>query len=239
MSWHHGTNEAVLFGKILTPDQLKCMAWDIERGVSNKIEEQPWQTDTCIGGWHYDRGLYEHGHYKSAGTVIHMLADIVSKNGNLLLNIPVRGDGTIDEKELAIVNGIGDWMEVNGEGIFATRPWKVFGEGPATAGAAISGQGFNEGKGKAFTAEDIRFTTSKDGKTLYTIVLGWPNKPVTIKSLGKTAGLVGGSIKAVSLLGESGKTDWIQNGDALVIQPPAAKQGDISSAAVYKISLEN
>ena len=148
--WHGAKDDGVLFGKILDADQQQCMAWDIERGVNPTILPHPWQTDTCIGGWHYDRGLYDRNDYKSTKTVIQMLADIVSKNGNLLLNIPVRGDGTIDEKELKVVEGIANWMDVNKECIFGTRPWKVFGEGPASAGAALSAQGFNEGKGKPF-----------------------------------------------------------------------------------------
>lgn len=71
------------------------MVWDIERGMPPTLLPFPWQTDTCIGSWHYQRELYDRDRYKSAATVIHMLADIVSKNGNLLLSVPVRGDGTI------------------------------------------------------------------------------------------------------------------------------------------------
>ena len=142
-------DDGVLFGKILTPEQQQCMVWDIERGQANEIEPYPWQTDTCIGGWHYDRGLYERNGYKSAKTVIQMLANIVSKNGNLLLNIPVRGDGTIDEKELKVVEGIADWMDVNKECIFGTRPWKVFGEGPASAGAQADGARIQRGQRQA------------------------------------------------------------------------------------------
>jgi alpha-L-fucosidase len=103
-----------------------------------------------------------------------MLCDIVSKNGDLLLNIPVRGDGSIDDKEQAVLEGIGAWMDVNKESIFGTRPWKVFGEGPASEGAVLSAQGFNEGKGKPFTAADVRFTIK--GNVLYTIVLGTPQQ---------------------------------------------------------------
>ena len=135
LKWHGKDDDGVLFGKILTPEQQQCMVWDIERGQANEIEPYPWQTDTCIGGWHYDRGLYNHNGYKSTKTVIQMLVDIVSKNGNLLLNIPVRGDGTIDDKELKVVEGIAGWMDVNKECIFGTHPWKVFGEGPASAPA--------------------------------------------------------------------------------------------------------
>ncbi|MES1167331.1 MAG: alpha-L-fucosidase, partial [Pseudomonadota bacterium] len=91
---HGGKLEAVLLGKQLSEGERQCLVWDIERGAANRIEPLPWQTDTCIGNWHYERSVYERNAYKSAATVIHMLADIVSKNGNLLLNIPVRGDGT-------------------------------------------------------------------------------------------------------------------------------------------------
>jgi alpha-L-fucosidase len=170
---HGGRNEAVINGKILTPEQRKCMVWDIERGQSNQIEPLPWQTCTCIGQWHYDRRIYDRHGYKSAQTVVHTLIDVVSKNGNLLVSVPVRGNGSIDEQERAVVEGIAAWMQVNGESIYGTRPWKIFGEGPAQENAAaLSAQGFNEGKGKAFGAQDIRFVTK--GEVLYATALGWP-----------------------------------------------------------------
>ena len=103
---HHGSLEAVMFGKILDAQQRRCMVWDIERGQANEIQPLPWQTDTCIGQWHYDRPLYERNGYKTPETVVRTLVDVVSKNGNLLLNIPLRGDGTRDEKELKILDGI-------------------------------------------------------------------------------------------------------------------------------------
>lgn len=228
-----GKRNGVLFGKILNDDQLKCLTWDIERGVPNKSLPHPWQTDTCIGGWHYDRGIHDRGHYKSAKAVIHMLADIVSKNGNLLLNVPVRGDGSIDEKEERVLEDLAAWMKVNGEGIFATRPWKVFGEGPASAGAELSAQGFNEGKGKPFTAEDVRYTVSKDGKTLYAIVLGFPEKPVRLTALGRSAGT---TARAITLLGDTAKTIWKQESDAVVIQAPSRKP-DSKDAIIFRISM--
>jgi alpha-L-fucosidase len=230
----HG-DDGVLFGKILSPTQQECMVWDIERGEANEIQPHPWQTDTCIGGWHYDRGLYNRGGYKTPKTVIQMLCNIVSKNGNLLLNIPVRGDGTIDEKELKVVQGIGDWMAVNRECIFDTRPWRVFGEGPASAGAQLTAQGFNEGKGKAFTAEDVRFTQSKDGRTLYAIVLGAPKSAVSIKSLGKSAKLLEQAITGIQLLGSPEKINWQQTDDALVLEPPEKISN--AFANVFKLSL--
>jgi alpha-L-fucosidase len=226
----HGKLRAVINSKILDAQQQKCMVWDIERGQSNQIEPLPWQTDTCIGGWHYDRRLYDENKYKSAKTVIHTLADVVSKNGNLMLNIPVRGDGTIDDKERAVVEDIGAWMHINSEGIYGTRPWITYGEGPAMESTApLSEQGFNEGKGKPFGAEDIRFTTK--GKTLYTIMLGWPaDKGALIKQLainGKA-----GKISQVSLLGND-KLNFQQTTDGLKIQLP--EQPPCKDAFVLKI----
>ncbi len=232
--WHGKKEDGVLFGKILDAEQRQCMAWDIERGTINEIEPHPWQTDTCIGGWHYDRGLYERNGYKSAKTVVLMLADIVSKNGNLLLNIPVRGDGTIDEKEQNVVEGIADRMSVNKESIFGTRPWKVFGEGPASRGAKLSAQGFNEGKGKPFTAADVRFT--QKGKTLYAIIMGSPTNSVRIKSLGTSAGLLDKPVAKIGLLGSNEKLKWSQTTEVLTIEAPKAKPNGI--AMVFKITMK-
>lgn len=234
MKRNNGKLEAVLFGKILDEEQRKTMVWDIERGQSNVIEPFPWQTDTCIGTWHYERSFYDRDLYKSAKTVIQTLADVVSKNGNLLLSVPVRGDGTIDDKEVAVVDGIAAWMEPNGESIFGTRPWKVFGEGPASESAApLSAQGFNEGKGKPFSAQDVRFTTK--GNTLYAIVLGQPKEPLTIESLGKAASLLDKQIKSVEVLGTNEKVAWKQEDAGLAVEP---LQTPISDAAVvFKITL--
>ena len=232
MKQHDGKLEAVLFGKMLSESQQKCLVRDIERGASNKIEAQPWETDTCIGNWHYDRSLYDKNRYKTAKTVIQMLCDIVSKNGDLLLNIPVRGDGSIDEKEQAVLEGIGAWMDVNKECMFDTRPWKIFGEGPASEGAALSAQGFNEGKGKPFTADDVRFTTK--GNALYAIVLGTPQQDLQIKSLGTAAKLLDKPIGNITLLGSDERVEWTQTAEALTIKAPAQSPNAI--AIVYKIT---
>ena len=235
MQQHDGKLEAVLFGKMLSESQQKCIVRDIERGAANQIEPFPWETDTCIGNWHYDRSLYDRNGYKSAKTVIQMLCDVVSKNGNLLLNIPIRGDGTIDDKEEAVLQGIANWMDVNKECIFGTRPWKVFGEGPASAGSALSAQGFNEGKGRPFTAEDVRFTAK--GDTLYAIALGAPQKDLTIKSLGAAAKLLNQTIGGITLLGSAEKVQWSQTDDALTIKPLQNTPSDV--AVVFKIKLNS
>jgi len=232
---HGGKLEAVLNGKILDEEQRKCMVWDIERGQSNSIEPLPWQTDTCIGNWHYDRPLYDRHGYKTAKTVIHTLIDVVSKNGNLLLSIPVRGNGTIDEDERNVVAGITDWMKINSEAIYSTRPWKIYGEGPSIENASpLKAQGFNEGKGKPLTAEDIRFTAK--GNTLYAFLLGWPGEKETIiKSLSVSSSYLNGKkINKVSLLGYNGELEWSQKDDGLKVKMPLQQPCD--SAVVLKIS---
>lgn len=230
----HGSLEAVLNGKILNEQQRQCMVWDIERGQSNSIEPLPWQTDTCIGDWHYNRAVYDRHGYKSAKTVVHTLIDVVSKNGNLLLSVPVRGDGTIDSDERKVVEEIGKWMHLNSESIYGTRPWKVFGEGPAIENAApLSAQGFNEGKGKPFTAEDIRFASK--GSTLYATVLGWPDSgKVTIKSLaaGKSHQA---EIKKVELLSNRQALKFERTNEGLVITFPENKPSEFYANAL-KIS---
>jgi alpha-L-fucosidase len=226
----YGSLEAVINGKILNAAQRECMVWDIERGQSDGIEPLPWQTDTCIGNWHYDRRVYDNHGYKSAATIVQSLADIVSKNGNLLLSIPVRGDGTIDDQELAIVEEIAVWMKDNDECIFGTRPWKIFGEGPASASAAaLSAQGFNEGTGKPFTAEDIRFTTK--GNVLYAIALGAPaDENILIKSLADGSTYYPGAISKVTLCGSNEALHFTRSRDGLAVTLPMGAVGKYGCA---------
>ena len=199
----HGHNEAVMNNKMLDPIQREAMVYDIERGKAEGILPQPWQTDTCIGSWHYNQDIFKKHQYKSAASVIRMLADIVSKNGNLMLSVPLQRDGQPDADEIKIVNEIGVWMRVNGEAIYATRPWKMFGEGPSTV-VAEKGHfgGQTDVQKKPFTAEDIRFTQSKDGKILYAIVLEIPKDgKISIKSLATGAANWPGKIGSVRLVG--------------------------------------
>ena len=229
--WHG--DDGVLFGKGLEPDQKHCMALDIERGRSHVIEPLPWQTDTCLGDWHYNRGVFQGHAYKSARTVVHTLIDVVSKNGNLLLNVPLDGDGVPDSDEIAIVEGIAGWMQINQEAIHGTRPWKVMGEGPQMAASgADSGSNFNEDKVKPFTAEDVRFTT-KGGK-LYAILMGAPKSAVNIKSLGTAAALLDAPIASVRLVGADTAPVWSQSSGALTIEAPASVPNDI--AIVFEIT---
>jgi alpha-L-fucosidase len=217
-----GRNEAVVNGKILNEQQRRSMVWDIERGQSHQIEPLPWQTCTCIGNWHYDRSLYENKSYKSAQTVVHTLIDVVSKNGNLLLSVPVRGNGTIDEQERAVVEEIGRWMAVNGEAIYDTRPWAVYGEGPVAQEATtpMSGAGFNEGKGKPFSAADVRFTAK--GKTVFAFLMGWPaSGKVLIEAMGSASAHLPGRIERVELLGAKRALAFEQTAEGLQVTLPA------------------
>lgn len=130
-----GKMRAVVTGKILEDKHKEAMVWDVERGIPDRPQEKAWQTCTCLGNWHYERSVYDRNGYKPASQVVKMLVDIVSKNGNLLLSVPLRGSGAIDEKEVAILKDIKAWMDVNGESIYGTRPWTTFGEGPLAEAA--------------------------------------------------------------------------------------------------------
>ena len=199
--------------------------YDIERGQRAGINPRFWQTDTSVSrnSW----GYVTNQDYKSAGQIVKDLVDIVSKNGCLLLNIGPRPDGTIPEPEEQILLGIGEWLALNGEAIYGTRPWKVFGEGPTH----VSEGQFTDTKRSAFTGQDIRFTTK--GDTLYAIALAWPGNSITINALGSAAGLWSGDIADVQLLGHPGKLTWQHNADGLTIRLP--DQPPCQHAFVFKI----
>ena len=233
-----GHTEAVMNNKMLDPMQREAMTYDIERGKADSILPLPWQTDTCIGSWHYDQAIFQHHGYKSAASVVRMLADIVSKNGNLMLSVPLQRDGQPDADEIKIVSEIGAWMKVNGEAIYATRPWKTFGEGPSTV-VADKGQfgGQKDVQKKPFTAEDIRFTQSKDGKILYAIVLEIPKDgKVTIKALASNSANWPGEIGSVRLVGSSwwSKLEFTRDENGLHVSLPKKFTGKIAFALKIK-----
>jgi alpha-L-fucosidase len=154
-----------------------------------------------------------------------MLIDIVSKNGNLMLSIPVRGDGTIDEDELKVVEGIAAWMGLNGEGIFGTRPWRVYGEGPSVTSPGPRGQFGGARDVRPYTSDDIRFTVK--GDVLYAFAMAWPaNGTLTIKSLAQGSADFPRGIARVDLLGTRGPLVFVRDASGLVVNLPAAKPDD-------------
>jgi alpha-L-fucosidase len=218
-----GKSEAVYTCKRLEDAEQGVAVLDVERGIVNDIWPRPWQTDTCIGQWHYMRGQM----YKTPKTVIDLLVDIVSRNGNLMLNFPLPARGTLDVEELGVLAEMTKWMSVNSEGIHGTRPWKIFGESPAVE-TTSQGTSFNEKARKEMTASDVRFTTK--GGTLYAFVMGWPEFQTVIKPLATHTALRVGKIQNVELLGFDGKLDWSQDDSGLKIMAPAKKPCDYAYA---------
>lgn len=198
---------------------------DIERGKLTDIRKETWQTDDALGynSWGYTKD----NSFKSVKYIINNLIDIVSKNGVLLLNIGPKPDGTITNQETEVLLGVGEWLKINGESIYATRPWKAFGEGPTK----VAGGSFSDAKDKPFTADDIRYTMSKDG-AVYAISLDHPAAAITCTKLNTAAGLVA----SVEMVGSDQKISWKQDTNGLVIQP--SKLYPAKFAVAYRIKLK-
>jgi alpha-L-fucosidase len=152
-----------------------------------------------------------------------MLVDIVSKNGNLLLNVVLRPDGSLDPEVETMLHQLADWTAVNGEAIYGTRPWLVFGEGSVRARGGAFREDFQ------YSAKDIRFTTK--GKTLYAIALGWPeNSQMIIRSLARTDDPKQNQIKRVELLGHRGGLKFSQTTNGILVELPGDKMSDLTCA---------
>ena len=209
---HGGANRAVYTQKDVEPETYRVGVLDIERGMQAEIAEDPWQTDTCVGGWFYDVRRV----YKTPDHVLAMLVNIVSKNGNLLLNLPQRPDGTLDDECLDILDRLAEWTAVCGEGIYSTRPWRVPGEGPGLAGQSGA---FKE-DAQPWTPEDFRFTAKGD-ETVYAFQMAWPgDRKATIRELAAGAGR---KVAGVDLLGHDGPVTFRQGDAGLEIDLPGEK----------------
>ncbi|MDF9796470.1 alpha-L-fucosidase [Catalinimonas alkaloidigena] len=191
---------------------------DLERGKMSDINKEPWQTDTSIGknSWGYVTNWIS----KTPNTLIDDLIDIVSKNGCLLLNVGPKADGTIPEDQQQVLLEIGKWLNTNGDAIYGTRPWKIYGEGPTEVATGHH----TEGKNQELTANDFRFTT-KNGK-LYAIAMDWPeNGELLITSLAEGAEHAE-KVSGTKLLGSNDKLQWEQTEDGLMVRLPENKPGE-------------
>jgi alpha-L-fucosidase len=220
LEWNKGV--VINYKNVSFPEKAAML--DIERGKLTGIREPAWQTDDALGykSW----GYIDNDNFKSAKYIINNLIDIVSKNGNLLLNIGPRPDGTIPQEEQDILLEVGNWLSINGEAIYGTRPWKTFGEGPTQ----VAGGSFSDAKDKPFTADDIRYTTK--GKDLFAISMDNPTKPLLIGTLSTAAG----TISSVEMLGSTEKISWKQDKTGLQIKPSTTYPA--KNAVVYKINMK-
>jgi alpha-L-fucosidase len=207
--------------------QEQSAVLDIERGLLSGIRPLYWQTDTSVSNKSW--GYIENDTFKSPEFVIHQLIDIVSKNGNLLLNIGPSSDGTIPEAVQKVLLEVGEWLKINGDAIYGTRPWKIFGEGPTK----VTEGSFHDTDTHPYTAEDFRFT--KKGDVLYAIELGWPaNGEAVIHSLNAALGQA--RVASVALLGFDAKLKFEQREDGLHIHLPEHMSGKYAYS--YRIQFD-
>jgi alpha-L-fucosidase len=200
---------------------------DLERGQLGDIRPLHWQTDTSVSNKSW--GNIRDDTFKSPEFVIDQLIDIVSKNGNLLLNIGPRSDGTIPDEVQRVLLDVGAWLSINGEAIYGTRPWRTYGEGPTKVAAGS----FHDTDTAKYTAEDFRFTTKSDG--IYAIGLAWPTRgEAVIHSLAKTVG--GEPVQSVALVGSNARLQFEQHSDGLHVQLPA--QSPAKYAYVLRVTFD-
>jgi alpha-L-fucosidase len=199
---------------------------DVERGQLNDIRPLYWQTDTSISNKSW--GYIEHDSFKSPQTIIHQLIDIVSKNGNLLVNFGPRSDGTIPDEVQAVLREVGAWLKTNGEAIYGTRPWKIYGEGPTK----IVEGAFHDTEAQPFTDRDFRFTKKKDA--LYACELGWPASGEAVIHSFVEGQLDGRKIASASLLGSTAPIVFDVQSDGMHLHLPATQPG--KNAYCFKIT---
>jgi alpha-L-fucosidase len=222
-----GKDVAVSFKETTFPEATAIR--DYERGRPNQPKSQAWLTDTSPGAWFYR----SNAQFVEANELVDILVDIVSKNGCMLLNVPPDPDGTIPQVMVDLLMDIGEWLDINGEAIYNTRPWTIFGEGPTRI--AAGGHKIEE-KGKIeYTSEDIRFT-KKSETEFFAIVMDKPAGEIKINALSTSLGVLNAKIETVELLGSDQSLEWKRNKQGLIIQAPQSYSSEHAHA--FRITLE-
>ena len=217
---HAGHLEAVYTGK---GDNERVYTRDFENSRANDISPEPWQMDKCVGDFFYRRDMK----IMPVTDVLALLIDVVSKNGNLLLDIPLKPDGALNADEEKLLDDMAGWMKINGEALFGSRPFKIYGEN----GSEASTQ--ERSTKQKFGVSDVRFTVK--GDSLYVLTLGpIPEPEIRIAALRESSPYVEGKIQDVTLLGYDGQIEWSQTADALVIKTPSLEASALTG--VFKIS---
>tara|TARA_R110000765_G_scaffold170687_2_gene275660 strand:+ start:41889 stop:43469 length:1581 start_codon:yes stop_codon:yes gene_type:complete len=193
-----------------TKANKSAFTYNLERGMFGEIQAEPWMWATDVSGnWFYRKNLITK---MTVPVLLGNAVDAISKNGVVMMNVALRGDGTLPKEQAAYITAFGDWIKINGEGIYGTRPWKIYGEGPLKIVTKRAGENLKE-----FSAQDIRFT--QKGNSLFAFVLASPTQNIHIKAL-KTSGLLDKSIQSISLLGSNEKIEWSRNERGLEIVLP-------------------
>ena len=241
----NGTIDAVM----LLKREAKGTVNEVESGGSNTLREYPWQSEITFTDWFYkkDRHLTH-----NARTILEMLIEAVSKNGNLLLSMELNPDGTIPHEIKKSVNIVGDWLKINGEAIYGTRPWKVFGDGKSVRGEHVEtvdgelrnaveaqkqGEHFNQRTTATplFAHDEVRYTTK--GDDFYIIVMNPSNGEFVIPSLGKSSEVNPGNLKSLTQLFDHRKLTFKQTKENLLITIPAVNGS--SYPLVLKANFKN
>jgi len=234
--WHDGNLQAVIISNGNSVIEQQAITNNLERNMTLDMLKMPWNKGNCLGPWHYSIADYNKG-YRRTSDWIHLLVDVVSKNGTFLLAIPLPGSGELDDKASAFLDDMSKWMAINSECIYSTRPWVIYGEGPSVKDdATVKDSAGNppRGLGPNLTAGDIRFTTK--GDVLYAIVMGWPESgKISIKALATNSANYQGDIGSVQMLGSSGNLEIARDENGLAVTLPAQRSETDNYGIALKI----